>query len=91
MSERKRRNKMLRILSAKKLRHFYEQNLNKPYTVLFEHENKNGTMYGFTENYLKIVYPFNESLVNKLTIVTPNALTEDGFVGIEVIEPIPSV
>ena len=91
MSERKRRNKMLRILSAKKLRHFYEQNLNKSFTVLFEHENKNGTMYGFTENYLKIVYPFNESLVNKLTIVTPNALTEDGFVGIEVIEPIPAV
>lgn len=91
MSERKRRNKMLRILSAKKLRHFYEQNLNKPFTVLFEHENKNGTMYGFTENYLKIAHPFNEALVNKLTIVTPNALTEDGFVGIEVIESIPVI
>jgi threonylcarbamoyladenosine tRNA methylthiotransferase MtaB len=91
MSERKRRNKMLRILSAKKLRHFYEQNLNKSFTVLFEHENKNGTMYGFTENYLKIAHPFNEALVNKLTTVTPNALTEDGFVGIEVIESIPVI
>jgi threonylcarbamoyladenosine tRNA methylthiotransferase MtaB len=91
MSERKRRNKMLRILSAKKLRHFYEQNLNKSFTVLFEHENKNGTMYGFTENYLKIAHPFNEALVNKLTSITPNHLTEDGFVGIEVIESIPVI
>lgn len=86
MSERKRRNKMLRILSAKKLRQFYEQNLNKPYTVLFEHENKNGTMYGFTENYLKIVSPYNEALVNKLIVVTTNALTEDGFVSIKDVE-----
>ena len=61
--------------------------------TVFEHADEfvKIPMYGFTENYLKIVYPFNESLVNKLTIVTPNALTEDGFVGIEVIEPIPSV
>ncbi len=79
-SERKRRNKMLRILSAKKLRNFYEKNLNQEFTVLFEHENKNGIMNGFTENYIKIVYPYDENLVNKSFTVTTKAITEDGFV-----------
>ena len=79
-SERKRRNKMLRILSAKKLRDFYEKNLNKEFTVLFEHENKNGVMNGFTENYIKIVYPYDENLVNKSFVVTTKSITEDGFV-----------
>ncbi len=64
VGERKRRNKMLRILSAKKLRYFYEQHLTKSYKVLFEQENKNGFMYGFTENYLKIKHPFNPQLCN---------------------------
>jgi threonylcarbamoyladenosine tRNA methylthiotransferase MtaB len=84
-AERKRRNKMLRILSAKKLRHFYEQNLNKEYTVLFEHENKNGIMNGFTENYIKIVYPFDEKLVNQSHTISTKTITEDGFVSAELV------
>lgn len=79
-AERKRRNKMLRILSAKKLRDFYEKQLNKEFTVLFEHENKNGIMHGFTENYIKISHPFEESLVNKSISITTKALNEEGFV-----------
>jgi threonylcarbamoyladenosine tRNA methylthiotransferase MtaB len=79
-SERKRRNKMLRILSAKKLRAFYEKHLSKEFTVLFEHENKNGVMNGFTENYIKIVYPYDVNLVNKSFTITTKAITEDGFV-----------
>ncbi len=84
-AERKRRNKMLRILSAKKLRQFYEQNLNKEYTVLFEHEDKNGIMNGFTENYIKIVYPFDEKLVNQSVSIQTKAITEDGFVSGELV------
>ncbi len=79
-SERKRRNKMLRILSAKKLRAFYEKHLSKEFTVLFEQENKNGVMNGFTENYIKIVYPYDVNLVNKSFTITTKAITEDGFV-----------
>lgn len=79
-AERKRRNKMLRILSAKKLRDFYEKQLNKEFTVLFEHENKNGIMHGFTENYIKISHPFEESLVNKSVSITTKSLNEEGFV-----------
>lgn len=80
LPERKRRNKMLRSLSAKKLHSFYEQNLNKKFTVLFEHENKNGTMYGFTENYIKIAHPFNLSLVNTSIPITTKSINEEGFV-----------
>lgn len=82
-SERKRRNKMLRILSAKKLRQFYEQHLNKEFTVLFEHENKNGKMYGFTQNYIKIEHPFDEALVNKSVTIQAIAINEEGFVSAE--------
>jgi threonylcarbamoyladenosine tRNA methylthiotransferase MtaB len=84
-AERKRRNKMLRILSAKKLRGFYESHLNKAFTVLFEHENKNGVMHGFTENYIKISHPFDEALVNKSVSITTKALNEEGFVNGELV------
>ena len=84
-AERKRRNKQLRMLSAKKLHHFYEQNLNKQFTVLFEHENKNGLMHGFTENYVKIVFPFDESLVNQSITISTKSITEDGFVNADLV------
>lgn len=64
MAERKRRNKMLRILSAKKLRAFYESQKGKILSVIFEHENKDGFMYGFTQNYVKVKSPFNINLCN---------------------------
>lgn len=79
-SERKRRNKMLRILSAKKLRQFYEQHLKKEFLVLFEHENKNGRMYGYTQNYIKIEHPYDETLVNKTMCIQTTGINEDGFV-----------
>ena len=45
---------MLRVLSTKKKRHFYEQQKGSVRTVLFEGENKDGWMYGFTENYIRV-------------------------------------
>lgn len=85
ISERKRRNKMLRILSAKKLRHFYEQHLNKEFTVLFEQENKNGMIHGFTENYIKIAHPFDTDLINKSVKISTKALNEEGNVNADII------
>ena len=84
-AERKRRNKMLRILSAKKLREFYEQHLNQQFTVLFEHENKNGVMYGFTENYIKVVYPFDEKLVNQSIAIITKSINAEGIVDADLI------
>lgn len=79
-AERKKRNKMLRILSAKKLRAFYENNLNKIFTVLFEHENKHDMMYGFTENYIRVALPYDEDIINTPICIRTKALTEDAFV-----------
>lgn len=79
-AERKKRNKMLRVLSSKKLRQFYESQLNKPLTVLFEHENKNGFIHGFTQNYVKIAHPFDEKLANKLLNVKTASISEEGTV-----------
>ena len=62
--ERKRRNKMLRILSAKKLRAFYESQKGKTLDVIFEHENKKGFMYGFTPNYVKVKLPYQAKWCN---------------------------
>ena len=78
VSERKRRNKMLRILSAKKLRAFYEKQKGKQMTVIFEHENKNGFMYGFTQNYVKVKFPFELSLCNKPLTVEVGDFDEEG-------------
>lgn len=78
VEERKRRNKMLTILSEKKKRHFYEQQKGKEFTVLFEQENQNGMISGFTENYIRVKTEYDESLINKLVKVNLVDLDTDG-------------
>ncbi|MFN6946748.1 MAG: tRNA (N(6)-L-threonylcarbamoyladenosine(37)-C(2))-methylthiotransferase MtaB, partial [Cytophagaceae bacterium] len=58
-AKRNERTSMLRILSEKKRRYFYEQYLNTQAKVLFEAEPENGLMHGFTENYIKISTPYD--------------------------------
>lgn len=77
---RKKRSKMLRGLSAKKRRSFYESQLGKTKTVLFESENKEGYIHGFTENYVKIKYPWNPHLCNTMHQVELNDIADDGMV-----------
>ncbi len=57
---------MLRGLSVKKRRAFYESQIGTERTVLFEAENKLGYIHGFTENYVKVKTPWNPELVNTL-------------------------
>ncbi len=68
-TERKRRNEMLRILSDKKKFAFYRSMAGKELKVLFEAENKNGAMFGFASNYVRVKHPFNSDLVNKFRFV----------------------
>ena len=77
---RKKRSKMLRGLSAKKRRAFYESQLKKEKTVLFEGENKEGYIHGFTENYVKVKTPWNPELVNTLHKVELTKIDDDGLV-----------
>ena len=77
---RAKRSKMLRGLSVKKRRAFYETQLGNTLTVLFESENKEGYIHGFTENYVKVKAPWNPELVNTLHKVTLTKIDEDGLV-----------
>ncbi len=80
MEERKRRNKMLRSLSLKKRRFFYEQHLGETRPVLFESENRDGFMYGFTDNYIKVKMAFDEELVNEIIEVKLDSINSEGEV-----------
>jgi threonylcarbamoyladenosine tRNA methylthiotransferase MtaB len=82
---RKKRSKMLRGLSAKKRRAFYESQLNSTHEVLFEGENKSGYIHGFTENYVKVKTFWNPELVNTKNQVILNEIDEDGLVKIDFI------
>ena len=77
---RSKRSKMLRGLSVKKRRAFYETQLGTSRTVLFEGENKEGYIHGFTENYVKVKSPWNPELVNTLHNVELKEIDEDGLV-----------
>lgn len=79
MELRKQRNKMLRILSEKKRRKFYSEHLHTERPVLFEAENDNGLMYGFTDNYIKVAVPYNENWVNTLHPVRLDELSDFGY------------
>ena len=78
-SERSKRSKMLRILSQKKKHHFYEQNLERQSTILFEEENVNGKILGFSENYVRVATDYNEALVNQLIPGKIKSINEDQY------------
>ncbi|MCH9661949.1 MAG: tRNA (N(6)-L-threonylcarbamoyladenosine(37)-C(2))-methylthiotransferase MtaB [Bacteroidetes bacterium] len=80
---RSKRSKMLRGLSVKKRRAFYESQLGTNRTVLFEGENKEGFIHGFTENYVKVKTHWNPALVNTLQEVTLTTIDQDGLVRLE--------
>ena len=88
MKVRNKRSKMLRGLSAKKRRAFYESQLGTTRTVLFEGENKEGYIHGFTENYVKIKTPWNPELVNTLQEITLTEIDSDGLVRFKVAEKV---
>ena len=77
---RAKRSKMLRGLSVKKRRAFYESQIGNSSTVLFESENKEGYIHGFTENYVKVKTPWNPDLVNTLQQILLTKIDEDGLV-----------
>ena len=82
---RSKRSKMLRGLSVKKRRAFYESQIGTNRTVLFESENKEGYIHGFTENYVKVKTPWNPDLVNTLHDIQLTKIDEDGSVRMEFI------
>lgn len=81
LAERKRRNKMLGILSEKKRRAFYERHLGETRPVLLEKSKTTGLLHGFTDNYVKVAFPADEAWVNHLVELELGAIDSDGLVG----------
>ena len=80
--ERKKRNKMLRILSEKKKMAFYQTQIGKTLPVLWEHEDKDGIMFGFTENYVRVQKPYDQNSVNQIENLKLNKIESDGTVSV---------
>jgi threonylcarbamoyladenosine tRNA methylthiotransferase MtaB len=85
MKKRNERSKMLRILSEKKRRKFYAENLGKTFTVLFEEDVENGKIHGFTENYIRVAVKYDPMLINELKLLTLDQINEQG--NVEALEP----
>jgi len=81
-SQRADRSKMLHILSEKKRRAFYETQIGKDAIVLFEADQKEGFMHGFTNNYVKVKVKYDPVLVNELKAVKLTEILPDGDVGV---------
>src|SRR6185312_9008795 len=83
---RRKRNRMLHILSEKKLRHFYEQNLGTERTVLFEATHKDGFLYGYTDNYVRVKVEPRKELEHTTVKVLLKSINADGTVSADIIE-----
>lgn len=83
MDERQRRSKMLRSLSEKKRRAFYDQHIGSSQTVLFEDDVEDGYMHGFTENYIRVQAKYDPVLINELKEVQLSRIGESGHVEVE--------
>jgi threonylcarbamoyladenosine tRNA methylthiotransferase MtaB len=83
LAVRNKRSKMLRGLSAKKRRSFYEAQLGEKVNVLFEHENKKGYITGFSENYIKVRAPWDPHLANRIENLLLQEIDPEGYVRTE--------
>jgi threonylcarbamoyladenosine tRNA methylthiotransferase MtaB len=83
MEVRRERSKQLHLLSDRKKRQFYTENIGSVRTVLFEQEEDEGIMYGFTENYVKVKYPYQSDLVNTFQTIKLLDMDRDGIMKCE--------
>lgn len=83
--EKRRRSQLLHALSEKKKLHFYKQQIGKTAEVLWESDNINGYMHGFTGNYVKVRTQYLSELINQVTKVRINAVNDDDTCSVELI------
>ena len=76
---RNKRSKLLRLLSASKKTSFYKNNIGNDYNVLFESENKNGLIEGYTENYIRVRKDWNKNLVGQIRKVRIEEVDSEGY------------
>jgi len=78
VNERSQRSKRMHLLSENKKMLFYRNNMGQHATILWENENNDGCMFGFTENYIRAKTAFKQDLVNQLQNVVLNKMDHDG-------------
>ncbi|RZP07901.1 MAG: tRNA (N(6)-L-threonylcarbamoyladenosine(37)-C(2))-methylthiotransferase MtaB [Flavobacteriales bacterium] len=83
---RSKRSKMLRSLSVKLKRKFYATQIGTTRNVLFETENRNGFVYGFSNNYVRVKYPWRNYLADKIVPFELKEIDSDGLVTGQLIE-----
>ena len=79
------RNKQLRILSDKLQRSFYQKYLNTEHTALFEQDNHEGMIYGFTDNYIKVKVPFKQKICRTKQHIKLLEIDSDGIMKAELL------
>ena len=82
---RAERSTRLHMLSDKKRRYFYESQIGKEGSVLFEKDIENGHMHGFTENYVRVAVPYDPLMINEiqrvsLDSVSPSLVVQANFI-----------
>ena len=80
---RNKRSKMLRSLSEKKRRKFYEENIGTQKLVLFEEDVEDGYMHGFTENYVRVKAKYDPILINELKPVILRSIDARGIMEVD--------
>ena len=79
MEVRRERSKQLHLLSDRKKQAFYQTQIGKTKKVLFEQEENEGFLYGFTENYVKVKTPFAPELINQIVEIEITEIDRDGL------------
>jgi threonylcarbamoyladenosine tRNA methylthiotransferase MtaB len=87
-NKRAERSRMLHILSDKKRRHFYEKHLGSEQDVLFEAEDNEGFMTGFTSNYIKVTAKYDPLLINDIKRIKLCTINTEMLVEIEELEEV---
>ncbi|GAB2644599.1 tRNA (N(6)-L-threonylcarbamoyladenosine(37)-C(2))-methylthiotransferase MtaB [Emticicia sediminis] len=85
-NKRAERSKMLHILSDKKKRFFYESQIGKKFSVLFEEDIEDGNMHGWTENYVRVTAKYDPMLINETKQVNLSSINDKMLVEVEEVE-----
>jgi threonylcarbamoyladenosine tRNA methylthiotransferase MtaB len=83
--ERVNRSKQLRILSEKLQRAFYAKYINSEHTALFEQDNRDGMLYGFTDNYIKVKVVYNADICRTKRRILLTEIDTDGIMKAKII------
>lgn len=89
IKERKRRSDLLHVISDEKTKSFYEKQIGKRATVLWESKRDGDVMHGFTENYIRVERPYDRKMVNVVENIIPGEWNADKTALISPLNPPP--